>query len=141
MRHRNHRTRLNRTSAHRLSLMKNLAKAFFTYEKIVTTVPKAKALRGFVEPLITLAKSDDLSRRRRVIQLLGIRFNPLTSKQKKMVKAGNLAPYNDDRKIVDKLFKEIGPKFKVRPGGYTRIVKTKSRSGDSADCCIIESVE
>lgn len=142
MRHRKQRTRLNRTTSHRLALMRNMAKSFILNQKIETTVPKAKALREVVEPLITLAKEDNLSNRRRVLQLLSIRFNTLDSKEARRAKEGDLSVYNGDRKVMNELFGNLGPKFKERAGGYTRIVRTTNgRVGDAAPCCIIECVE
>ena len=143
MRHKKRRFQLNRTASHRSALMRNLAKSFILYRKIQTSVFKAKALKRFVEPLITLAKEDTLFNRRRVFQLLGLRFNWLTPKQNRKVKEkGDLSAYNGDRRILDQLFKELGPKFKKREGGYTRIVRTVSgRVGDCAPCCVIECVE
>lgn len=141
MRHRKHSTRLGRTSSHRKALLRNLAKSFIMNEKIGTTVEKAKELRKVVEPLITLAKEDNLTNRRRAFQLLGLHYNKLTPKEARLAKAGDTSAYNDDRLVVSKLFTEIGPKFKERMGGYTRIVRTKARIGDAAMCCVIECVE
>lgn len=141
MRHRNHSTRLSRTSSHRKAMLRNMAKSFIIHEKIHTTVAKAKELRKVVEPLITLAKEDTLTNRRKAIQLLSIRFNELDSKQARKVKNGDVSFYNDDRIVVKKLFQELGPKFKDRLGGYTRIVRMQARAGDSAAGCVIESVQ
>ena len=142
MRHRNQRTRLNRNASHRLAMMRNMAKSFILNQKIETTVPKAKALREVIEPLITLAKEDNLTNRRRAIQLLSIRYNKLDSREARRAKEGDLSAYNGDRLVLTELFGKIGPKFKERPGGYTRIIRTTNgRVGDSAACCIIECVE
>ena len=141
MRHRKHGSRLSRTGSHRRALLKNMAKSFIIHERIETTVEKAKELKKVVEPLITLAKEDSLTNRRRVISALGIQFNSLTPKEARAVKEGDLSFYNGDRLLLNKLFTEIGPKFKERPGGYTRIVRTGSRVGDRASVCIIECVE
>ena len=142
MRHRNQRSRLNRTTSHRLAMMRNMAKSFILNQRIETTVPKAKALREVIEPLITLAKEDNLHNRRRVLELLSIRFNRLDSKEARRAKEGDLSVYNGDRLVMNELFSKIGPKFKERLGGYTRIVRTTNgRVGDSAECCIIECVE
>ncbi len=142
MRHRNQKSRLNRTTSHRLAMMRNMAKSFILSQKIETTVPKAKALREVIEPLITLAKEDNLTNRRRALQLLSIRFNKLDSKDRRKVKEGDLSSYNGDRLVMNELFDKLGPKFKERPGGYTRIIRTTNgRVGDSAACCIIECVE
>jgi large subunit ribosomal protein L17 len=119
-----------------------MAKSFILSQKIETTVPKAKALREVIEPLITLAKEDNLTNRRRVLQLLSIRFNKLDSKDRRKAKEGDLSCYNGDRLVMNELFDKLGPKFKERPGGYTRIIRTTNgRVGDSAACCIIECVE
>lgn len=142
MRHRNQRSRLSRTTSHRLAMMRNMAKSFILNQKIETTVPKAKALREVIEPLITLAKEDNLTNRRRVLALLSIRFNKLDSKETRKAKKGDQSAYNGDRLVMNELFGNLGPKFKERPGGYTRIVRTTNgRVGDSAACCIIECVE
>ncbi|MBM3192723.1 MAG: 50S ribosomal protein L17 [Chlamydiae bacterium] len=142
MRHRNQKSRLNRTTSHRLAMMRNMAKSFILSQKIETTVPKAKALREVIEPLITLAKEDNLTNRRRALQLLSIRFNKLDSKDKRKAKEGDFSSYNGDRLVMNELFDKLGPKFKERPGGYTRIIRTTNgRVGDSAECCIIECVE
>ena len=142
MRHRNQRTRLNRNASHSLAMMRNMAKSFILNQKIETTVPKAKALREVIEPLITLAKEDNLTNRRRAIQLLSIRYNKLDSREARRAKEGDLSAYNGDRLVLNELFGKIGPKFKERPGGYTRIIRTTNgRVGDSAACCIIECVE
>ena len=122
-------------------MMRNMAKSFIMSERISTTVEKAKELRRVVEPLITLAKEDTLQARRRAIQLLAIHYNALTPKEARAVKAGDTTAMNDDRKVIKKLFEVVGPKFKTRPGGYTRIVKTGSRIGDAASTCIFEAVE
>lgn len=117
MRHRNSGRKLNRTSAHRKALFKNMAVALLDHEIISTTLPKAKDLRGIVEPLISLAKTDSVANRR-------LAFNRLR-----------------DRKMVTKLFNEIGPRFNARPGGYTRVLKCGFRPGDTAPMAIIELVD
>ena len=117
MRHRKSGRKLNRNSSHRKALMKNLAIAFIERELIKTTVQKAKELRGFIEPLITLAKVDSVANRRRAFSKLRM------------------------DSIVDKLFKEIAVKSKNRPGGYIRIIKAGFRPGDKADMAYIELVD
>ncbi len=117
MRHRNSGRKLNRTSAHRKALFKNMANALLQHEMISTTLPKAKDLRGVVERLITLAKIDSVANRR-------LAFNRLR-----------------DRKMVTKLFNEIGPRFNARAGGYTRVLKCGFRQGDAAPMAIIELVD
>ena len=117
MRHRKSGRKLNRNSSHRKALMKNLAIAFIERELIKTTVPKAKELRSFIEPLITLAKEDSVSNRRKA-------FNKLRLDS-----------------AVNKLFTEIAIKSKDRPGGYLRIIKAGFRPGDKADMAYVEWVD
>ena len=117
MRNRNKINQLGRTSSHREALMMNLANALITHKRISTTLAKAKALRGYVEPLFTKSKNDTTHSRRLV-------FSQLQSKE-----------------AVTELFREVAPKIAERPGGYTRIIKTGFRSGDSAEMCMIELVD
>ena len=117
MRHRNGLRKLNRTSAHRAAMLRNMCVSLLQHEAIKTTVPKAKELRRVVEPLITLAKEATLANRR-------LAFNRLR-----------------DRDIVTKLFNELGPRYKARPGGYTRILKMGFRIGDNAPMAFVELVE
>ena len=117
MRHGNGLRKLNRTSAHRKALLQNLANALIEHEAIKTTVPKAKELRRVIEPLITLSKEATVANRR-------LAFNRLR-----------------DRDSVTKLFNDLGPRFKVRPGGYTRILKMGFRVGDNAPMALIELVD
>lgn len=119
MRHRVKTRKLSRTQAHRRALARNLTAALVEHERIETTLAKAKAHRPFVEKLITLAKNESLANKRRALSLLG-----------------------NDRKTVTKLFEVLGPRFSVRPGGYTRILKlAKPRLGDNAPRAIFEFVE
>ncbi len=114
MRHKKIGRRLGRDSSHRKAMFRNMAASLIEHESISTTLPKAKELRRTLEPLITLAKEDDVSRRRRA-------FNKIRN-----------------RAAVGKLFNEIGPRFKDRPGGYLRILKKGSRPGDSAPMALIQ---
>lgn len=116
MRHLRSGRRLGRTTAHRKATMKNLALALFRYNAIETTLPKSKELRGFAEPLITLAKNDTTANRRRAFAALR------------------------DKAAVTRLFTEIGPAFDGRPGGYTRILRLGYRHGDDAPMARIELV-
>ena len=109
--------KLNRTSSHRLAMLRNMMNSLIEHEAIKTTVPKAKELRKVVEPMITLAKTDSVANRR-------LAFNRLR-----------------DRDSVTKLFNDLGPRFKVRPGGYTRILKMGFRVGDNAPMALVELVE
>ena len=117
MRHHLSGRQLSRNSAHRHALMRNLASALLRYETIRTTVPKAKELRRVVEPIITLGKTDSIAARRRAFAQLR------------------------DEALVDKLFTDLGPRFKARAGGYTRILKMEPRAGDSAPMALMQLVE
>jgi large subunit ribosomal protein L17 len=117
MRHRNSGRQLSRNSSHRHALLRNMATSLLRHETIRTTVPKAKELRRVVEPLITLAKVDSLAKRR-------LAFSRLR-----------------DVSVVEKLFLDLGPRFKSRAGGYTRILKMEPRPGDSADMALMQLVD
>jgi large subunit ribosomal protein L17 len=117
MRHRNTGRQLSRNSAHRHALLRNIAVSLLRHETIRTTVPKAKELRRVVEPLITLAKVDSEAKRRLAFARLR------------------------DEAVVEKLFEELGPRFKARAGGYTRILRMEPRPGDSADMALMQLVE
>lgn len=117
MRHRKSGRKLNRNSSHRKAMFKNMAVSLLEHEMIKTTVPKAKELRRVIEPLITLAKEDSVANRR-------LAYNRL-----------------QDKKILGKLFTEVGPKNKSRPGGYVRILKCGFRKGDNAPMAMVELVE
>ncbi|WVH08760.1 MAG: LSU ribosomal protein L17p [Fluviibacter phosphoraccumulans EoVTN8] len=117
MRHRHGLRKLNRTSSHRLAMLRNLTNALLRYEAIRITVPKAKELRRVVEPIITLAKAPTLANRRLAFARLR------------------------DREMVVKLFNELGPRYQARPGGYTRILKAGFRPGDNAPIAYVELVD
>ena len=117
MRHRHGLRKLNRTSSHRQAMFRNMAVSLLRHEAIKTTLPKAKELRRIVEPLITLSKEPTLANRR-------LAFDRTR-----------------DREIVTKLFDVLGPLFKARPGGYTRILKMGFRNGDNAPMAFVELVE
>jgi len=117
MRHRKTGRQLNRNSSHRKAMFSNMATSLFRHELIKTTLPKAKELRGFAEPLITLSKEDTVAKRR-------LAFSRLR-----------------DRDIVTKLFNELGPRYQERPGGYVRIIKCGFRVGDSAPMAYVELVD
>ena len=117
MRHQRTTNKLSRTSEHRKALMANMASSLIKHKRIQTTLAKAKALRTFVEPLITRSKSDTTQSRRLVFA------------------------YLKDKEAVAELFREISVKVANRPGGYTRILKTGTRAGDAAEMCLIELVD
>ena len=113
MRHRKSGRKLGRNSSHRKAMFRNMAASMIKHETIRTTVPKAKELRRIVEPLITLAKKDSVANRR-------LAFDRLR-----------------DKEVVGKLFTDVGPRCKERPGGYLRILKTGPRPGDNAPMAIV----
>src|SRR5271166_2914473 len=117
MRHRHSGRQLSRNSSHRQALLRNMATSLLRHETIRTTVPKAKELRRVVEPLITLAKVDSMAKRRLAFARLR------------------------DVGVVDKLFDDLGPRFKSRAGGYTRILRMEPRPGDSADMALMQLVD
>jgi large subunit ribosomal protein L17 len=117
MRHRNSGRQLSRNASHRHAMLRNMATSLLQHETIRTTVPKAKELRRVVEPLITLAKVDSIAMRRLAYARLR------------------------DDVVVEKLFADLGPRFKARAGGYTRILKMEPRPGDSADMALMQLVD
>lgn len=117
MRHRKSGRQLNRNSSHRAAMFRNMTASLFRHELIKTTLPKAKELRGYAEPMITVAKEDSVSKRRLIFSRLR------------------------DKDMVSKLFNELGPRYRSRPGGYLRIIKCGERSGDSAPMAYVELVD
>jgi len=117
MRHHLSGRQLSRNSSHRHALMRNMSVSLLRHETIRTTIPKAKELRRVVEPLITLAKKDDEANRR-------LAFSRLR-----------------DSEVVEKLFTDLGPRFKARPGGYTRILRMLPRPGDNAEMALMQLVD
>jgi large subunit ribosomal protein L17 len=117
MRHRKSGRKLNRNSSHRKAMYRNMAASLMQHEIIRTTLPKAKELRRVVEPLITMAKTDGATKRR-------VAFNRIR-----------------DRDMVTKLFNELGPRYKDRPGGYLRILKCGFRPGDNAPMAYVELLD
>ena len=117
MRHRHSGRQLNRSSSHRKAMFRNMAVSLVEHELIKTTLPKAKELRSYAEPLITLAKNDSVANRR-------LAFDRTRSKA-----------------AVGKLFEELGPRYQQRPGGYIRILKCGYRAGDKAPMAFVELVD
>lgn len=118
--------------------MANMLKSLVDNGRIETTVAKAKELRRHADRLVTLAKKNSLASRRQAISKLQIRFNSLTPKEARAAKEGDKRAYNTDRRVMDKLFVELGQRFATRNGGYTRIIRSGQRVGDSASLCFIE---
>ena len=133
MRHGNGLRKLNRTSAHRQAMLRNMVTSLIEHEVIKTTVPKAKELRRVIEPMITLAKVDSVANRR-------LAASRLAGRQPRRDENGNQAP-SAARVAVTKLFTDLGPRFKSRPGGYTRILKMGYRVGDNAPMALVELVD
>jgi large subunit ribosomal protein L17 len=117
MRHRQSNRKLNRTTSHRLAMLRNMTNSLLRHEAIKTTLPKAKELRRVVEPIITLGKTPSLANRR-------LAFDRLR-----------------DRELVTKVFDELGPRYAKRPGGYLRILKFGFRVGDNAPMALVELVD
>ena len=117
MRHGTQGRKLNRTSSHRKAMFANMAASLIQHEQITTTLPKAKELRSYAEPLITLSKEDNVAKRRMAFARLR------------------------DREMVTKLFNELGPRYKDRQGGYLRIMKCGFRPGDDAPMAYVELVD
>ena len=140
MRHRNHKFRCGRTVSHRRCMIANMVKSLIEHESITTTEVKAKEVRRHAEHMITLAKLGTLAARRRAIAELMIRFNQLTSKEERAVKAGDMSSWNGDRKVITKLFGELKERFVGRAGGYTRMTRTETRVGDHAQLCVLEFI-
>ncbi|PLX47689.1 MAG: 50S ribosomal protein L17 [Desulfobulbaceae bacterium] len=116
MRHRKAGRRLGRTTSHRKAMVRNMVTSLLDQERIVTTTPKAKEVRKVADKMITLAKRGDLHARRQALSFI------------------------QDKSVVAKLFEELGPEYKERPGGYTRIIRTGNRLGDAAPMAILELV-
>ncbi|MDN3507110.1 MAG: 50S ribosomal protein L17 [Simkaniaceae bacterium] len=139
MRHRKGNFKLGRNTGHRRSLVANMLKSLIEHERIVTTEAKAKILKRDADKMVTLAKKNTLATRRKAIGELMVRFNSLTPKEARAAKKGDTSSYNGDRKVINKLFDVLGPRFAARPGGYTRLIKTAgTRRGDQSAKCIIE---
>lgn len=141
MRHLKNTCKLNRTTSHRRCMFANMLKSLIENERIVTTVPKAKALKRYADHMITLAKKNTLASRRKAIAELMIRFNPLTEKEKRAARNGDKSAYNTDRTVIEHLFNTLGTRFATRQGGYTRLIRSGIRVGDSAQTCVIEFLE
>jgi large subunit ribosomal protein L17 len=138
MRHGKDTFKIGRTASHRRCMMANMLKALIEHGRIETTERKAKELRRYADHMVTLAKKNTLASRRRAVAELMISYNALTAKEARAAKAGEKASHNADRKVIGKLFAEIGPRFATRNGGYTRIIKKGFRIGDNAPSCFIE---
>jgi large subunit ribosomal protein L17 len=115
-----------------------MLKSLIDEERIVTTTAKAKELRRHADRMITIAKKDSLAARRDAIGRLMIRFNTLTTKEARNAKKDDKSGYNRDRRVIEKLFATLGPRFSSRQGGYTRLIRSANRVGDAAPLTVIE---
>lgn len=139
MRHGKHTFKLGRDSSHRRSLIANMLKSLIEHERIETSLAKAKELRRHADRMVTLAKKQTLASRRSAIAKLMVSYNSLTPKEARAAKKGDTKAFNGDRRVVDKLFTDLGPRFEKREGGYTRIIKKSGRRvGDGSQRCLIE---
>ena len=141
MRHRKDTLKLKRTGSHLRCMFANMLKSLILHGRIETTESKAKTLRRYADKMITLAKKNTVHAKRLARANLMLRYNPLTSKEKRKAKEGNLEAYNDDRKVLKVLFGELRERFVTRNGGYTRIIKKDFQKGDNSPKCYIEYIE
>ena len=145
MRHAKRSAKFGKTTSHRRCMFANMLKSLIIHERIETTIPKAKELRRFADQMITIAKKGSVSEstalhsKRRAVAELMVRYNSLTPKERRAAKAGDTSSYNDDRKVIEKLFGILGPRFTERQGGYTRITRLEKRQvGDNTQKCYLE---
>ena len=138
MRHRKDTFKIGRTASHRRCMIANMLKSLIEHGRIETTVRKAKELRRHADHMITLAKENTLSSRRKAIAEMMIRYNPITTKEAREAKKGDKSSFNGDRLVVGILFGDLSTRFATRNGGYTRIIKKDQRMGDNAPTCFIE---
>lgn len=137
MRHRKHTFKIGRTASHRRCMIANMVKSLIVHGRIKTTERKASELKRHADHVVTLAKSNTLASKRRIIGELMIRYNSLTTKEARAVKNGDTSSYNTDRKVIGKL-DELAKRFSARNGGFTRVLKEGYRIGDGASLCYIE---
>ena len=141
MRHRKDTLKLGRTGSHIRCMFANMLKSLIEHGRIETTLSKAKHLRREADKMITLAKKNTIHAKRLARSKLMIRYNTLTSKEKrKKAREDNMSAYNTDRKVLFKLFSELREKYLTCNGGYTRIIKKDYQLGDSAPKCFIEFI-
>lgn len=140
MRHGNHTFKVGRTGSHRRCMLANMMKSLIENGRISTTVVKAKELRRHADRMITLAKKNTLASRRDAVAALMVSYNPLSTKEARSVKKGDKGAYTRDRTVIGKLFGELRERYTGRNGGYTRIIRTHDRIGDSAPTCYIEYI-
>lgn len=138
MRHRKKTFKVGHNGSHRRCFLANMLKSLISEGSIVTTVAKGKELKRHADKMITLAKKKTLAARRDAAAKLMVRHNSLSPKEARAAKEGDLSAYNTDRKVLKKLFEELGPRFEERNGGYTRLLRHGKRRGDGAETCILQ---
>lgn len=137
MRHRKHTFKIGRTASHRRCMIANMVKSLIVHGRIKTTERKASELKRHADHVVTLAKSNTLANKRKIIGELMIRYNSLTTKEARAAKNGDTSSYNTDRRVMGKLV-ELAERFSTRNGGFTRVLKEGYRVGDGASLCYIE---
>ncbi|KAG6559516.1 50S ribosomal protein L17 [Candidatus Rhabdochlamydia oedothoracis] len=137
MRHRKHTFKIGRTASHRRCMIANMVKSLIVHGRIKTTERKASELKRHADHVVTLAKSNALANKRKIVGDLMIRYNSLTTKEARAAKAGDTSSYNIDRRVMGKL-DELAKRFANRNGGFTRVLKEGYRVGDGASLCYIE---
>lgn len=137
MRHRKHTFKIGRTASHRRCMIANMVKSLIVHGRIKTTERKASELKRHADHVVTLAKSNTLANKRKIIGELMIRYNSLTTKEARAAKNGDTSSYNTDRRVMGKLV-ELAERFSTRDGGFTRVLKEGYRVGDGASLCYIE---
>ncbi|MEK7340090.1 MAG: 50S ribosomal protein L17 [Verrucomicrobiota bacterium] len=128
---------MGRTASHRRCMIANMVKSLIVHGRIKTTERKASELKRHADHVVTLAKSNTLANKRKIIGDLMIRYNSLTTKEARAAKAGDTSSYNTDRRVIGKL-DELAKRFANRNGGFTRVLKEGYRIGDGASLCYIE---
>ncbi|NGX63066.1 MAG: 50S ribosomal protein L17 [Candidatus Anoxychlamydiales bacterium] len=143
MRHLKRRSKLSITGSHKRCMLANMLKSLIEYGRIETSIVKAKELKRHADKMITIAKKENtIHAKRQAKAKLMIRYNSLTSKEKRKVKEKDLSSYNGDRKVINKLFTHLKDRYTTRNGGYTRIIKKENmRKGDGSQTCLIEYIE
>jgi large subunit ribosomal protein L17 len=140
MRHAKHTFKIGRTGSHRRAMIANMLKSLIQHGRIETTLTKGKEIKRYADKMITLAKKNTLASRRLAASKMQLRYNTLTAKEARLAKQGDKTVYNDDRVVIGKLFGELREKYAERQGGYTRVIRSDIRIGDSAEKCYVEYI-
>lgn len=140
MRHGKHTFKIGRTGSHRRAMIANMLKSLIQHGRIETTITKGKEIKRYADRMITLAKQNTLASKRIAVAKMQLRYNTLTPKEARSVKQGDQSACNGDRKVIGKLFGELREKYADRQGGYTRLIRSDLRIGDSAEKCYVEYI-